>query len=312
MSYYQPRLWTLEEISIIRSYYNHISNEEIQKKLHDIKSDYPRSLASIRTMAYKLGLSKKTNQAKWSILELEYIKSNYQDKSFLEIARDLNRTKSSTYKAFRRYYPDLKLNYISNSRGFSDFEINFLKENSSKSHVSLAKYLNRHRSTIQYKMKQLNIDSPRKYREFTKKEIEYLKENLHLSHGILAKHLKRDRKTITNKLVSMGLYKLRDRAKNSADWSELEIYKIKQLHSKHFTYKQIAKKLNRELHQVTNIIRKLGLKSTTTWTKEDDKVLLELSGKVSQKYISKIVNKSVSGISKRLKLLKGKENDTFT
>ena len=56
--YYNPRLWTLQEIKILKSFYGHISIEEIQTKLHDVKSDFPRSFSSIRTKANLLKLTK--------------------------------------------------------------------------------------------------------------------------------------------------------------------------------------------------------------------------------------------------------------
>lgn len=297
---YQPRLWTLEEKSILRTYYNHITNIELQAKLYEIKSDYPRTISSITNMANKLNLSKKINQSKWSVLELDYLKNHYSIKTYQELAKDLNRSVFSVANAFNRYFPELVK--FRNKDVFTYDEIQFLKDNKEKSISSLANYLSRDKNTIVYQLKKLNIHTPSKYIRFTENEIQFLKDNQNKSCVYLAKKLNRDKKTILNKLRSLGIIKVKKPRLNKIQWNDKDVRIVKDLY-KTKTYQEIADILKRDKSEVTYLIRKLNFKNKARWTKEDDLLLIELYKKVPHKYISKMIDKSISAISKRARFL---------
>lgn len=198
--------WSVEEKSIMRAYYGHIPKEELQSKLFSV-SGRLRSFETISNRAYLLGLTKKAKKNKWSQLELDYLKSNFNNLTYKEIAINLNRTRSSVIKAYIRYFPDL----LSNANKFTLEEIDYIKENSDKGVSFIAKNLKRNKSSIQYKMKQLGVFNPRSYSKYTQKEIQYLKDNSKLTAFQLAKNLNRTHASVRDKLKQLGLYNPRNK-----------------------------------------------------------------------------------------------------
>jgi len=200
-SNYNPRFWTLEEKSIMRTYYGHVSTIEIINKLYLSKIDYKRSANSVHMMAKKMNLSKNNDCFPWSNLELLYLENHKNSKSYKEIALDLNRSISSVKNAYLRYFPH-KVNNITPIK-FTDEEIQFLKDNNEKGITELSKILNRHKFVIKEKMINLNIYSKKICKRFTDEEIQFLKDNLHLSIKDISLVLNRNIASIRVKIKSI-------------------------------------------------------------------------------------------------------------
>lgn len=249
--YYNPRLWTLQEIKILKSFYGHISIEEIQTKLHDVKSDFPRSFSSIRTKANLLKLTKKLNSLNWSNIEIDFLKNNFYKFSYSELSIKMGRTvKSIQHKALDL---DLRYYYL-----FNDEEIEFLKNNYESDIKSLSTYLNRSVNSIVYQLKKMNLFNARTYKRYTDEEIEFLKNNSHLSISILSKKLNRSCASIRDKLKLLNIYNPKPKITHF-EFSELELLKIKLYYPTH-TVKEISKIINRKENETRTFIKRMGIK----------------------------------------------------
>jgi len=292
---YNPRLWTDSEKSIMRSYYGHIPVREVQLLLYKVKSDFPRTVKSIESMAYKLNLSKKTDILKWSQLELDYLKSNYQIMTFKQIGVNLNRTENSIQYAFKKYFPELKkLNFYD----YTQID-NFLIENSDKSASSLSRFLKMDYRTVINRMKKLNIYTTKgKKIPYSDSDIKYLKDNYNLPNSFLSKKLNRSKDSIDSKLKQLGLLKFEALP---TDWTDDEIKIIKDLFPTH-TVKQISKLINRKFVQVQGIIRKLGISKRVKkdWTIKEDEILKDNYKKLSYGEIAKLLGRSYGSIKHRI------------
>lgn len=248
-----PRFWTLEEISILRTYYNHICIEELQTKLFNVNS-YLRSFNTISVKAYKLGLTKKVTQNSWSQLEIDYLINHYESMTLKEISKNLKRTLFSVNRKFNSLGLQKKDTFLK----YSDFEIQFLKDNYKDSFKSLAKYLNRDINSIKYNLDKLGLLIVSKYKFYTEDEIQYLKDNSFLSCNKLALKLNRSKASIRDKMKQLQIYKPRKKSK-SYIFSELEIIKVKYYYKNH-TVIQISKMINRDIKELNSLIKRLKLR----------------------------------------------------
>lgn len=248
-----PRYWTLEEISILRTYYNHISLDELQLKLFEVKN-YLRSKQVISNKAHTLGLTKKAIQNKWSQLEIDYLVNHYKDMTYKEIARNLNRTRESVSRKINKLNLSDKLIY----ENYSSFEIQFLKDNYDCSLLSIAKYLNRDINSVKYNLKKLGLLSVSKYKYYSDDEIKFLNENSHLTCDELSKIMDRSKASIRDKLKLLGIYKPNKKSK-PYQFTENEILKIK-LYYPDYSLLQISKMINRDIKELSNLVKRMGLR----------------------------------------------------
>jgi predicted transcriptional regulator len=282
-----PRYWSLEEISILRTYYHHISLDELQLKLFEVKNYY-RSKRTISSKAHNLGLSKKINQNSWSQLEIDYITNHYQTMTFKEIAKNLNRSYLSVCRKFDR----LGLPKKSIHDKFSSFEIEFLKENYTNSVKSLAKYLNRDINSIKYNLDKLGLLIVSKYKLYSVEEINFLKENASISCNELAKLLNRSKASVRDKMKQLEIYNPKQKSK-TLEFTENEILKVKLYYPTH-TLPQISKMINRNVKELSSLVRRMGLKKIYlgVLNLDDRKYIFDNVSKLSIYRIAKNLNRS--------------------
>lgn len=88
--------WNEEEILIVKNEYLEIGAKGIIEKYSFCKTQ-----SQITFMANKLGIKKKENES-WSEKEEEYIRENFENKSYEELGRELGRSKNSIAQKMRR------------------------------------------------------------------------------------------------------------------------------------------------------------------------------------------------------------------
>jgi predicted transcriptional regulator len=282
-----PKFWTLEEISILRTYYNHIPLDEIQTKLFEVKN-YVRSLKTISVKAHTLGLSKKVIQNKWSQLEIDYLTNHYKTMTFKDIAKNLNRSFASVLRKF----DSLELEKKQTNEKLSSADIDFLKDNYTSSYKSLAKYLNRDISTIKYNLKKLGLLQVYKYQYYTDDDIKFLNENCHLTPDEISKKMNRSKASIRDKMKQLCLYNPRRKSK-TYEFSENEILKVKLYYPK-YSLVQISKMINRDIKELSNLVKRMGLKKIYkgVLTLDDRDYILSNIGKLSIYRIAKNLNRT--------------------
>ncbi|QEZ89068.1 hypothetical protein ACIB15232_0950 [Aliarcobacter cibarius] len=250
-----PRFWSLEEISILRTYYNHISLDDLQVKLFEV-NNHVRSKSSISVKAQELGISKSRMQNKWSQLEVDYLVNHYQNMTFKQIAKNLERTLSSVVKKYETLDLPKKLIYDN----YSSDEIQFLKDNYSSDLKSIAKYLNRDLNSVKYNLKKLGLLIVSKYKFYTDDEIKFLTKNSHLTCDELSKIMNRSKSSIRDKMKQLGIYEPRKKSK-SYEFSENEILKVK-LYYPNYSLLKISKMINRNINELNSLVKRMGLKKT--------------------------------------------------
>lgn len=291
-----PKYWTLEEISILRTYYNHISLDELQSKLFEVKN-YVRSLKTISVKAHKLGLSKKIIQNKWSQLEIDYLTNHYQSMTFKQIAINLKRSLCSVTRKF----DNLGLEKKQTNLKLSSLEIDFLKDNYSSSFKSLAKYLNCDINTIKYNLKKLGLLQVCKYQYYSDDDIKFLNENSHLTPDEISKKMNRSKGSIRDKMKQLGLYNPRRKSK-TYEFSENEILKVK-LYYPNYSLVQISKMINRDIKELSNLVKRMGLKKIYkgVLTLDDRDYILKNIDKLSIYRIAKNLNRTYTCVFKFVK-----------
>lgn len=199
-------LWTLEEISLLKTAYRKYSTLELQLLILD-KCNSFRSLGSIEAKACFLGITRKTIQSKWLDLEIEYLKNNYKILTSLEISKNLDRSLNSV---------ECKLNILGLCKYFKWTSINdkYLIDNYHiKSLSEISAYLGCSYNSCSSRAFKYKLN---RSKTWTNSDIAYLKENCKkYDVSTLSKTLGFSIKSIHTKLNNLDIkyYKRSDKQK---------------------------------------------------------------------------------------------------
>lgn len=294
---YQPRLWTLEEKSILRTYYGHISIKELQLKLFEFKKDYLRTFGSIRTKAKELNLTitKYDTQNRFSQLEVDYILNNLNKLSRKQIALNLGRHPRSISKYLMTNYPHLsKFKPIK----WTKYHDKLLLANKNKSKVFLMSLLKCSETTLIKHMRLLGLKEEATFKHYSDDEIKFILSNYKtISRKMIALKLNRTENGITGFLVNRGLI---DNHRNIVPWTKEDIEYCKSNFNKK-TSTQIANDLGRTLNSVSYKLRSLGLiRKNTKWTEEETQFIKD-NQHLQYSEIAILLNRHPDSIRKKSK-----------
>lgn len=269
--------WTEKEENFIKENWREKSDRELSKKLD-------RSINAIRNRRQKLDIrrpeshSGKFNQGiEWTKEKKEFLKENYEDMAYKEIANQLNTsTQAIKDKAAR-------LN-LEKQRRLSEDEIEFIKRHhvaeSDYTIKKIAKELNLTFNQVSNAIKRYNLSYVNQ-EDFKDKEIKHLKH--HYSEKTvdeLADDLDRSWGSVMQKIQQLGLEK-------TPTWSNEELNFIED-NWRELSDSVIADKLDRSKLMVGRKRREMNLKYDTfvdtknhwKWEKLCEKVASSLYGSV--------------------------------
>lgn len=204
------RLWSENEIEILKKEYLYLSDSELGKLLN-------RSKNSVERKRNSLGLikNKKPNVIDKSIVD-EILNSKM---SIADANRAFGAKYNLTYNQIRYIYNSNNITF--KAAEWSLDEIDYLKKNTHLTPREISTYLNRSENAIAKKARALNLSlariSPTKEDSWSNEDIKYLREHYHnTSIEKIAKKLNRTEKAVQVKAARMSLYS------RSRMWSELE------------------------------------------------------------------------------------------
>jgi len=270
--------WTKEEEKFIEENWKSLSDAEIAKEIDRTKN-------AIRNRRNKLGIKRprshsgKFNQGThWTTEKTEFLRKNYQEMDYSEIAKELN----VTIKAVRSKVS--KLDLKNKQDKWSNNETEFLRKNyglnSDMTARQIANELDRSLDSVQNKIKLENL-SYVEQKSFSDKEVEYLKNNYKTkTHKELADELNRNKSSITQHLNRLNLYK-------TPTYSEQEKKFIKE-NWKSLSDHEMADEINRSVVSLRKKRRSLGLKRSSfvnteehwTWEEACEKAAKEIYNNV--------------------------------
>lgn len=236
-------LWTLEEVSLLKTSYKTFSSKEIQAFLLERCSSF-RSISSIEAKAYLLGITKKTQQLKWLDLEIEFLHKNYNLLMAKDIAKKLDRSTISV---------NCKLKSLGLSKYFvwSSISDKYLKDNYQKQSVKdISLYLGCTYDACLCRAFKFNLI---RAKQWSKDETQYLIDNCKkYDVTVLSSKLDFSKKSIYTKLWDLGIkdYKKNDSQKK---FTEYEENFIKDNYKK-MSLKNICLKLNRTYSSISHYI----------------------------------------------------------
>lgn len=197
------KYYTETEIQYIKDNYRHIDTDILAQNLG-------RSVSSIRTKAYELGLKKIPKKHKnykrtaksriWTDEQIKYLRQNYLTKSYLDLSNVIKKSAKAIAAKAR------SIDLIKN-KSWTTTEINFLKNNyPQKSVQELSKIINHSYSSIMTQISTLGLK--RVIRQpWTVSEI-LLLHKLYVEYTLedLSIILKRSAKSVVSKACHLGIY----------------------------------------------------------------------------------------------------------
>ena len=186
----------------------------------------------------------------WTTEEDEYIKKNFGNKSFTEMAKYLGCAIVTLQNRTKKLGLTLEKKTV---RRWTEEEIELLKIMAPKYlNKTIARKLNRSVDGLNQKAKQLGIKLIKKRPIWKKWKVKFLKENINLSIAQIQKELDVNYYQITEKLDELGI------EYDNHFWSEEELNILTELSNKVYI-RELAKILNRTEGAITSKARKMGL-----------------------------------------------------
>ncbi len=187
----------------------------------------------------------------WTTEEDEYIKKNFGNKSFTEMAKYLGCAIVTLQNRTKKLGLTLEKKTV---RRWTEEEIELLKIMAPKYlNKTIARKLNRSVDGLNQKAKQLGIKLIKKRPIWKKWKVKFLKENINkLSLAQIQKELDVNYYQITEKLDELGI------EYDNHFWSEEELNILTELSNKVYI-RELAKILNRTEGAITSKARKMGL-----------------------------------------------------
>ncbi len=297
---YQARLWTFKEEDVLRSLYGKFPNKDLIVKLFEVKTDYIRSVSAITKKAFSLDLTKHKDSFIWSEIEVNFLKNNYGKLSILEIAKRLDRTKTSISSKINL----LNLTDSDYYKKYTFDDILLLKD-ISLSGKDLSIKLNRTVCSIHNKRRRLKIKI---YKQYSEKEIKYIFNNYETTTiKELSIKLNRDIQSINYKLREL---KLIDKVKklDYKKWSIDELSILDDLLKDNINYIDISTYLNRTYRSIVKSVHlhfPNYVRRNKKWSTHEDKFLLD-NPKMFNKEIASILGFTYTTIishQRRLKII---------
>ncbi|MBE6050619.1 MAG: hypothetical protein E7214_08190 [Clostridium sp.] len=239
----------------------------------------------------------KRHKKRWTKEEEEFLKENYSSKTNKSIAKKLNRTEGSVlYKVAKMH---LKKEY-GEMLTFNQLAI-ALGLQSSYSHIKSKLIKNGFRTNCENKF---TIEYFWNWAEKHKNILNFSKFETNML-GKEPSWVEEKRRLDSSNPTKINYNRVWTKKEDS-----LLIQKTK---SNRYTYKQLSLEFNRTEAAIKRRLNALGvpyrpvpLNCHIKWTKEEDRMLIELNNKGLDSYtIAKILNKSQLGISNRIKKLRG-------
>lgn len=295
----KKRIWTEEEVNILKEYSNKCHYTELTKVLPN------RTIGAIAAKAHELGIELMHPYTKLDDNQIEYIKDNWGTISAAEIARNLK----ISIGVLNRYKRKLKLPNKGPKKKWTNEKIRELKiDAKTKNRDELSKKYKTPVSNISKIASQNNIKLIDSRIVWTDELIDKL-ENL-INQGLGINEMTKIM-NINTRLIRQQIKKMKgnDFVKlycKNLRWTDDEVNKLISL-SEQYTLDEISKNLNRNPSQVYNKALRMGIEISNNrkkrWTKEDDKKLIDLHTSYGLHQIAKIMNRSESTIRKKAKAL---------
>lgn len=202
---YEKKIYTNDELEILRNEYGTMPVREIRKKLFK-KSGISRTEKEITAKASCLKLTNKRERNNWHYNEIEELKKLYPLLTRKNLAEYFKRTPNSIKQAIRYHCKELvekshidknyKLHCIINK--WTDEEILFLIENKDKPYSFLLEKLDRTIQAIKRKKTQLKIRNSKRYK---KHEDKFILNNLNkMPQFLIAIELERSEKSLKRRI----------------------------------------------------------------------------------------------------------------
>lgn len=190
--------------------------------------------------------------------DFNFIKENYEKMSVEEIAKKLNKCKTTIYKAISK----MNLKYVNrDGKIWTKEEIDYLKENYLiKTYKEIGLDLNRSKKSVEGKAHFLNLKKSNNSRNWTEEEIEILKNSINSeTYEEIAKKINRSLPALYNKVWELQL--IPDEFKGSRKLKKEQILFIKE-NCYRMTDNELSKKFNVSVETIEEIRGQYGLKKT--------------------------------------------------
>lgn len=291
----ERKIWTEEEISIIKKYSN-------QKTSYEIAEILNLSEKQVYDKAKKLGIS--LNRGKlhlWTETDNQKLIEIYDKYELHTIAKMMKRSEETIKQKAR----ELGLTITSKERSQWTKEeteklIIYAKEYPIK---EIAHLLNRSTASVSAKLKYMGITAQNSERFWTEEEIKKL-TSLSQEHDIqeIANLMNRPYESIATKLYSLGL---KAKTKTNKPWTEEENKTLLELLTTYSSF-EVAQILERSEEAIIVRANKVGYNIDyrhRRWTKEEEIILSDLWGTTSIEKIAKKLNRTQSAILNRVNVL---------
>lgn len=292
-------LWTLNEITLLKTVYSNHSVEEIQKMLLT-KYGSNRTIKAIKLKAHKLGIVKyHSAQQSWSVSEKLFLENNYSKLSKTSISKHLKRTPTSIYHFVSRNLPHL-IDKNDNYSLLSDEDKNYIFDNYDKINISdIANHLSRSYTCIQRFFKKHNLVS--KTFTYSEDDIKFIVDNVSkYTPKQLAEKLDKTasgvRKVIDRlELRSKSLIKKTKKHTSLSKEDEIKLLTIQSEHS----VSSLSKIFKCSTSLIYSILKKNGIvksKSNKFSKKDDENLKYYLSKNYPYEKIGYLMNRSVDNL----------------